>query len=165
MNYQQTTQTPNIIFDTYLTQLSFSELKILLYIVRQTYGWKTKDGKRKKRDRITYGQFQSKTGLSRRIISQTIQSLISQQLISVTDYQGTSLHYPNERKGKVSIYYAPSIQTCAIKSTNVCKHKHIPVQNMVYNKTNSTKLTRQKTFEKTTRQSDYERVQELLQAS
>ncbi len=164
MNYQQTTQIPNIIFDTYLTQLSFSELKILLYIVRQTYGWKQKNGKRKNRDRITYGQFRSKTGLSRRIISQTIQSLIVKHLISATDYYGNKLHTPQKRKGKVSIYYAPSIQTCAKRSTNLGNQKHIPMQNMVHNKTNSTKLTRQKSFEKVTRQSDYERVQELLQA-
>lgn len=165
MNYQKTTQTPNIIFDTYLSQLSFSELKILLYIVRQTYGWKTKNGKRKKRDRITYGQFQSKTGLSRRIISQTIQSLITKHLISATDYHGNKLHAPSERKGKVSIYYAPCILTCANRSINVCNQEHIPVQNMVYNKTNSTKLKRQKLFEKVTRQSDWERIVELKRAS
>jgi hypothetical protein len=36
MNYRQTTQIPNVIFDVHL--ISFSELKILLYIIRQTYG-------------------------------------------------------------------------------------------------------------------------------
>ena len=47
MEYQKTTHVPNELFDTYLPKLSFSELKILLYIIRQTYGWKLKNGKRK----------------------------------------------------------------------------------------------------------------------
>jgi len=165
MKYQQTTQIPNAIFDVYLTQLSFSELKILLYIMRQTYGWITKKGKRKIRDRITHGQFQTKTGLSRRIISQTIQSLIIKHLIRVTDFHGNALHHPKERKGKVSIYYAPYKQTCAGNNINIGKQKHQPVQNKVYNKTNNTKLKRQKDVLNFKRQSDYERMQELLQAS
>ena len=163
MNYQQTTQIPNVIFDVHLTQLSFSELKILLCIIRQTYGWVTKKGKRKKRDRITHGQFQTKTGLSRRIISQTIQSLIIRQLIRVTDYHGTLLHYPHERKGKVGIYYAPHIPACADNNTKVGKQEHQPMQNKVYNKTNGTKLKRQKNTSQTKRISDWNRMQEILQ--
>ena len=165
MKYQQTTQIPNTLFDTYLIQLSFSELKILLYIMRQTYGWITKKGERKKRDRITHGQFKIKTGLSRRIISQTIQSLIVKQLIRVTDFHGNLLHHPQERKGKVSIYYAPCIQTCADNNTNIGKQKQQPMQNKVYNKTNNTKLKRQKSSSQVKRKSDWERMQELLQAS
>lgn len=163
MNYRQTTQIPNVIFDVHLTQLSFSELKILLYIIRQTYGWVTKKGKRKTRDRITHGQFHTKTGLSRRIISQTIQSLIIKQLITVTDYKGRRLHYPHERKGKVGIYYAPHIETCADNDTKVGNQKHQPVQNKVDNKTNGTKLKRQKNSSQTKRISDWNRMQEILQ--
>ncbi len=164
MKYQQTTQIPNVLFDMYLPQLSFSELKILLCILRQTYGWITKKGKRKQRDRITHGQFETKTGLSRRIISQTIQSLIIKQLIRVTDYKGTLLHYPHKRKGKVGIYYAPYLQTYADKSIKVGKQKHQPVQNKVYNKTNGTKLNEQKNISKIKRKSDWERMQEILQS-
>lgn len=162
MNYKKTTQVPNEIFDIHLTILTFSELKILLYIIRQTFGWITKKGNRKKRDRITYGQFQTKTGLSRRIISQTIQSLIVKQLISVTDYGGSILHYPHERKGKVGIYYAPCLQRCADSNIKVGKQKHEPMQNMVYNKTNNTKLKRQKDYSLQTRTSDWKRIQELM---
>lgn len=165
MKYQQTTHIPNSVFDTHLTQLTFSELKILLYIMRQTFGWITKKGKRKTRDRITHGQFKTKTGLSRRIISQTIQSLIVKQLICVTDYHGNQLHYPQQRKGKVSIYYAPCLQTCADNDSNIGKYKHQRMHNKVYNKTNSTKLKRQKSFSQIKRKSDWERIQELLQAS
>lgn len=162
MKYQQTTQIPNVVFDVHLTKLSFSELKILLYIIRQTYGWITKNGQRKKRDRITYGQFEAKTGLSRRIISGTIQSLIIKQLIRVTDYQGNILHVPQQRKGKVGIYYAPCFQTYANNSFKVGKQKHEPMQNRVYNKTNGTKLKRQKNFSRSKRMTDWERMQEIL---
>lgn len=164
MKYQKTTQIPNELFDIQLTILSFSELKILLYIMRQTYGWITKNGKRKERDRITHGQFNTKTGLSRRIISQTIQSLILKQLIRVTDYQGTLLHTPEGRKGRISIYYSP-MQTCADESINICKNKHQRMHNRVYNKTNNTKLKRQKNLSTQTRMSDGQRLQELLNSS
>ena len=33
MHYKQTTQTPNELFDVQLTKLTFSELKILMYIM------------------------------------------------------------------------------------------------------------------------------------
>lgn len=163
MKYQQTTHVPNILFDKYLPQLSFSELKILLYIIRQTYGWKTKKGKRKTRDRITYGQFETKTGLSRRIISQTIQSLITKELIQVTNYYGNLLHLPSDRKGKVSIYYAPSLQTYAKNNTKVGKQKHQAMHNRVYNKTNDTKLKEQKGISQPQRISDWERIQQIRQ--
>lgn len=162
MNYQQTTQVPNLLFDQYLPQLSFSELKISLYIIRQTYGWKLKNGKRKQRDRITYGQLSKKTGLSKRIISETIQSLILKQLITVTDFKGNIIHLPQQRKGKVGIYYASNLQTNADKSKKICKQKQQPMQNRVYNKTNNTKLKRQKGFLKSKKITDWERIHQIL---
>jgi phage replication O-like protein O len=164
MRYEKTTQVPNEIFDSYLTELSFSELKMLLYIIRQTYGWQLKNGKRKQRDRITHNQFQSKTGLSRRVITDVIQSLILKHLISVTDYQGMKLHTPEQRKGKVGIYYAPCFVTCADNSKKVCRQPHQRVQNREHNKTNNTKLTQQKRSLQKSRVSDWERMQEILQS-
>lgn len=163
MRYQKTTQVPNEVFDKYLTELSFSELKVLLCIIRQTYGWQLKNGKRKQRDRITHNQFQTKTGLSRRVISDVIQSLILKHLISVTDYQGVKLHTPEQRKGKVGIYYAPCFVTCAEKSNKVCRQQHYPMQNREHNKTNGTKLTQQKRSLQKNRVSDWERMQQILQ--
>ena len=162
MRYQKTTQVPNEVFDIHLTELTFSELKILLYIIRQTYGWKLKNGKRKQRDRITHNLFKQKTGLSRRVITDVIQSLITKHLITVTDYQGSKLHTPEQRKGKVGIYYAPCFVTCAENNTKVCKQKHKPVQNKVYNKTNNTKLNKQKDFQQKRKISDWERMQQIL---
>lgn len=160
MLYRRTTQVPNELFDIQLSQLTHSELKIILYIIRQTYGWKLKNGKRKSRDRISHSQFITKTGISRRIISQTIQSLILKQLVRVTDYQGNLLHTPEARKGKVGIYYAPCFRSCVNESTRVGKGKHIPRQTGAYNKTKEPKLKGQKRF---SRISDANRISEILE--
>lgn len=85
MTYEQTTQVPNILFDLHLPSLTESELKILLVIIRQTYGWIDKcTGKRKLQDRISHSQFITKTGLSRRIISKALQNLVSKGLVGIT---------------------------------------------------------------------------------
>ncbi|MCG3165602.1 MAG: hypothetical protein POELPBGB_01370 [Bacteroidia bacterium] len=106
MDYKYTTHVPNELFDKHLPHLTFAELKILLIIIRQTQGWvDTKTGKRKVRDRISRTMFMAKTNLSRRVISHTIQSLISKELITVTDYTGAELPAPDERKGQF-LYYS-----------------------------------------------------------
>ncbi len=108
MNYKRSTQVPNILFDVHLPHLKESELKILLIIIRQTYGWIRSDGKRKEKDQISYGQFIKKTGLSRRIISDAIQSLIDYRIIHVRNYNGGLLTDPKQRKGKAMLYYSPN---------------------------------------------------------
>lgn len=110
MIYQQTTQVPNVVFDKLLTTLTFSEFKILMIIIRQTYGWiDQRTGKRKKRDRISQGQFMQKTKLSRRMVSKALQILISKGLISATDRNGNFLHQPEKRKGVAWMLTCPGI--------------------------------------------------------
>lgn len=105
--YRQTTTVPNVIFDTHLPLLTEAELKMLLIIIRQTNGWVDKrTGGRKTRDRIFHGQFMKKTGLCRRVISKTLQNLISKGLIQVTYQYGNSLDWPEERKGVTRMFYS-----------------------------------------------------------
>src|SRR5690349_13740043 len=100
MIYEQTTYFPNTLVDTHLPLLTESELKLILVIIRQTNGWVDKrTGLRKTRDRISHGQFIKKTGLCRRIISKTLQSLIEKNLIQVTCQYGNTLDQPEDRKG------------------------------------------------------------------
>jgi hypothetical protein len=107
MIYQQTTQVPNQILDTHLPLLTEAELKMLLVIVRQTNGWVDKrTGLRKTRDRISHGQFMKKTGLCRRVISKTLQNLISKGLIQVTCQYGNILDRPEDRKGVTKMFYS-----------------------------------------------------------
>lgn len=137
MLYKQTTQVPNVIFDTYLPELTEAELKILLIIIRQTLGWvDRKTGKRKAKDRLTNTQLQQKTGLSRRVVTKAIQSLVTKSLIQVTDFRGNILYNPSQRKGKSYLYFGIIVPlTSAQKVLR-------PVHKSNHNKTNSTKTIR-----------------------
>ena len=76
MTLKQTTPVPNIIFDTFLPTLNKSETKVLLVIIRQTYGWiDRRTGSRKQFEWIATSVFEKRTGLSKRIISSAIESL------------------------------------------------------------------------------------------
>jgi phage replication O-like protein O len=86
------------IVDQYLPELSGSELKVLIIIIRSTIGWN------KEKDRITQGQFCTRTRLSRRAVSSAITSLEAQGLIAVTGAYGQSLP-PKERQYNQHIFY------------------------------------------------------------
>ncbi len=156
MNYRYTTQVPNQVLDTFLPTLTGAEFKILMVIVRQTHGWQ------KQRDRMTYSQLITKSGLSRRIIADTIQSLIDKELIQVTDYHNNQLHTPISRKGKTGIYFSTRFFTCAENNNKVCTLQHQGVQKASHNKSHIPKLTKQNTFiQGTKRISDSERIQQI----
>jgi len=138
--YKQSTQIPNHILDKFLPLLTEAELKIILVIIRQTLGWIIKaTGKRKHRDRISNSQFQQKTGMSKRIITKSIQTLITKELIEVTDRKGNLLSEPLLRKGKKWLYYAVHFKACCSAQKDIK-----PVHETNHNKTNKTKLTYQK---------------------
>lgn len=121
MIYKQTTQVPNELFDIHLPKLSEAELKVFLIIIRQTYGWvNMKTGKRKSKDRISHSQFIKKTSLCRRVISNSIKSLVTKGLINISDYGGNVLNEPTLRKGKSSLIYSP-VFVAAIKESSIPK--------------------------------------------
>jgi len=103
---QNTTAVPNVLFDRYLAELSSSEIKILMVVIRQTLGWRDKEGNPKKRDWISQSQFEKKTSLSRKTISQNLDTLIVEGIIQATDYSGNPLIQAEQRKGKSRIFYA-----------------------------------------------------------
>lgn len=63
------TQVPNVLLDEIMPLLKLAELKVMLVIVRQTYGW------RKDSDKISLTTFQKLTGLSRWPIVQALDKL------------------------------------------------------------------------------------------
>ncbi len=139
MNYQQTTQVPNEIFDKHLPNLTESEIKIILVIIRQTYGWiDVNTGKRKIRDRITQSQFVSKAGLSPRIVSKTLKMLSDKELIAITDANSKLLKNSLDRKGKAVLFF--SFNPVHFKVSTNAHSDTKPVHKVIYNKTNSTKL-------------------------
>ena len=163
MNYQETTMVPNKLFSL-IPQLKPSSVVILLIIIRQTLGWydpKTK--KRKVRDWISYKQFNKKTGLSIKTISQSINILIERKYIKATDYYGNELSTSISRKGKVRIYYqCLLVDRQKSKRTYVKKYvKHR--NNLPITKLTPTKLTLQnKSKRKSEKISDFERISEIL---
>lgn len=131
---------PNTLFDTLLPQLSESELKIYLTIIRQTFGWRNKKTKKRKtRDRITHNQFVKKTGLSRRVISTTIDTLVKRNLIRVSDYDNYALVTPQRRKGKSYLYYEVIHKPVQNVTPTSAANTYKPVQNPYHNKKNYTK--------------------------
>ena len=52
------TQVPNVFFDEILEGLNLAETKVLLAIMRKTFGWQ------KQIDRISYSQIVKMTGIS-----------------------------------------------------------------------------------------------------
>lgn len=60
------TQTPNILFDEIMRDLNGAELKVMLAVIRKTFGW------HKERDRISLTQLEEMTGLSRQGILNAI---------------------------------------------------------------------------------------------
>lgn len=159
MNYKETTQIPNEFLDT-LSKYTSSQALIILVIFRQTNGWydpKTK--KRKTRDWISYAQFKSKTGLSRKTISKSINELINQNIIKATNRMGKELITPKERKGKVGIFY-----TCLLGHKNINTRTYVKKgiehrKKLHITKLTLTKLNKQKEHKKI---SDYERILEII---
>jgi DNA-binding MarR family transcriptional regulator len=84
-----TTQTPDELFDRFLTELSHAELKVLLYIIRRTYGFK-KDSDHISLKQISEGiitkegkQLDRGAGVDRRTAMRTVKSLEEKGLITV----------------------------------------------------------------------------------
>ncbi len=69
------TQIPNILLDEWLPRLGDVELKVLLVIMRQTFGWQ------KTREKISLSFFQNITGCSRTNISKALNFLIEKGLV------------------------------------------------------------------------------------
>ncbi len=69
------TQTPNDLFDHWLPLLGEGELKVLLVIIRKTFGW------HKIRDNISLSQLEKLTGLTKTNILAAVRSLVSKGLV------------------------------------------------------------------------------------
>jgi hypothetical protein len=105
-----TTPVPNILFDHYLKELKLAELKILLVIIRQTFGWTDhcSQSKRKEKDWISNSQLAMKTGCSQRAINEAIQALVHKKLIDVLSFSGDVLDAPEKRRGQQKLFYRPA---------------------------------------------------------
>jgi hypothetical protein len=112
MTYISRTNVPNIVFDTHLKTLGYAELKVLLVIIRQTYGWlDTRTGTHKKYDWISQQFFVRKTGLSARTVSSAIINLLSKNLITITNKKGKPLNTTQERRRSSRLYFSCNLES------------------------------------------------------
>lgn len=134
---------PNSLIDYYLPTLSNAELKILLVIIRQTHGWIDRNtGKRKLQDRISHNQFIQRTGLSSRIISLSLQKLITKGFICAINGYGEPASTPASRKGNPHLFF--SLRLSHFSALTTAKSLHSPSQKVDMYKTNYTKLNKTK---------------------
>lgn len=144
MMYERTTQVPNVLLDYFLPLLTEAELKLTLVIIRQTFGWIDKHtGMRKERDRLSGSQLRERTGLSKRIITKAVQSLIDKGLLEVSERKGNVLLFSCDRKGKSYLFYRVKIPEQILLKPSA-QSAPSPAHICYHNKTNSTKLRRVK---------------------
>jgi hypothetical protein len=103
------TQVPNEILDNYLSQLTGAELKVLLYLVRKTFGYNKLDGDDISLSQLEHGTksrageaIDTGTGLDKKSILRATQILESVGLIEVTrkeNREGRNL--PNHYRLKI----------------------------------------------------------------
>lgn len=161
MYYRNTTQVPNFVLDKWLKTLTRSEILILLIIIRQTIGWfDSYTGKRKEMDRITQSQFVLKTGLTSRMVSKSLNSLLEKKLISVYDKNRSELQTAIERKGKYILLYSlkPMNSITLTKELQFLR----PVNSSSFNKTKQIKLKETKLKESPFRTNTVKSVGKIL---
>ena len=165
MSLHKTTPVPNAVLDQLLPYLNQAQLKVLLVIIRQTLGWydpKTK--KRKSKDWIAISFFIRKTGLTAKSISLALSELIRNDYILAFDQKGKRLRTAQDRRGKKRIYYAYApYYRYMHDETWVDKLAHVftfrPKTKETLTKENRTK---KEPVKKVQKQSDSERIIELL---
>ena len=110
MTYFYRTCTPNQLFDKHL-YLKEVELKILLVVIRQTYGYyDKKKGRSKEWDWLSISFFVKKTSKSRKSISLAIQQLINKKLILVKNERGVLVHTPELRRLSKKLYFKATLE-------------------------------------------------------
>jgi len=84
---------PNVILDQIMRKVSHAEFKVLMIVVRQTYGW------RKQTDRISLSQLVEMTGVSERKVIDSLRSLDWLILSHKTPYHATEYSLNLDVKG------------------------------------------------------------------
>lgn len=130
MSYYYRTTVPNVVFDRHLKDLGYAELKVLLVIIRQTYGWKDRrTGGYKRWDWISQRFFVRKTGLSARAVSTAISRLVSKGLILVRNEQGTLLMDRKQRQQEAKLYFSCTLEpkSSEVRDKNPVKQVHTTI--------------------------------------
>ena len=103
---------PNRLFDDVLPTLSDTELRVLLIVWRQTWGFREGSDlggwRFKPRDWISQKQLMQKTGRGSEAVAKAIHGLVSASLIVVEDSEGRPLDTPAKRRRHLGrLYFRP----------------------------------------------------------
>jgi hypothetical protein len=99
---------PMALFDEQMPRLKDTEWRLLCVIVRQTLGWKSGKG-RKKRDWMSQKQLMTRTGRSSAALSGALDALVRKNLVVCQDKQGKPLLTPQQRRcHRGHVYFALS---------------------------------------------------------
>jgi hypothetical protein len=101
-----TTPFPNILIDRVMPHLTDTEWRVLVVVVRQTFGWSAGKGKRKAVDSLSHAQFKAKTGREGAAISRAIDRLVRVGLVVVRDERGQIMDSSQaRRRAKGRLYF------------------------------------------------------------
>ncbi len=113
---------PLRLVDEVLPRLKDTELRVLLVVLRQTWGWRADRsvadgkhkqeekyaGKHKRRDWLSHRQLCRRTGRGSDAVSGAVTSLVEADLLVVEDAGGTALATPEQRRRCLDrLYFRP----------------------------------------------------------
>lgn len=80
------TQCPNLFLDEHLPDMGYAEVKVVLAVIRQTFGW------HKTKDQLSLSQLEALTGLSRRAVIDGVQAALKRGVLQ-REPDGDSYRY------------------------------------------------------------------------
>lgn len=89
---RQTIAIPAVVIDTLLPDLKDTELRLLLVVLRQTWG------RGKEADWLSHTQLKARTGRASEAVSGALDTLVRRGLLTVRDEHGVTLSEPDERQ-------------------------------------------------------------------
>lgn len=99
---------PCPVIDAILPTLKDTELRVLLVVLRQTWGWRGPEGKPKERDWLSHRQLKERTGRASEAVSAAVDALVRRGLVCVENEQGAELVTAAERRRvQARLYYRP----------------------------------------------------------
>ena len=102
---------PLRLVDEVMPRLRDTELRVMLVVLRQTWGWRadrSEGGKHKRRDWLSHRQLCRRTGRSSDAISGAVASLVAAGLLVVEDAGGTALATAEQRRRCLGrLYFRP----------------------------------------------------------
>ena len=119
-------QLPCAVIDEILPTLRDTELRLLLVVLRQTWGWRNPDGKSKERDWLSHLQLKERTGRASEAVCAAIDVLVKRGLVTVQNEQGETLGETHKRQrvhGRLYFQPGPLLAPLSLKPLKTSKAK------------------------------------------